>query len=488
MPFKHHPTKASLLSVLNGTADAAELRAVSEHIAVCARCRLVSERHGLLLRELNAYSHSTHPSKQTQAISKTLAFPKKTTAKTITARIAGGAIAATALLMIYAWPRHIQTVSAAELLSRAEAAQETADISQHSYRLNVGSTTCLTTDATWSQPEDSHSNLCGQLHGQLLKTHWDDRRMLSARSYRQWHDSLSQRKDSVLHQEPYWTVKTDTDEGLLRSASLRVRSSDYRPVGLTLEFAALESVSVTESEPTERHVYVPAMQTDMSVKAESLQHVDQPEDAIEAQAWNLLRTLGGDSGWEATITRKGTEVQVVGFIDDEPRRDKFEKAFSNLPGVSTDLEQPEVLPKRGSNGEGQPLAEKTLEQLIPDSHQRGERVTEIADASRAIVGKTFLCDHLIARRNAFQNSPSAHALTPLIEEERADILAATARLSDLLEPLLEPEQSRVSQVPLNYSEARQLDAAVLSLVNAAPKQTASLEETQKHIRSLLSKK
>jgi hypothetical protein len=487
MPFKHHPSKASLLSVLNGTADAAEQKSVSDHIAVCPRCSIVSERHGLLLRELGTYRDLSPQSKQTQAKSKPLAFPKKTTTKTIAARVVGGAVAAAALIILYAWPRHIQTVSAAELLSRAEASQETVDSSQHSYRMNVGSTTCLTTDATWSQPGDSRSDLCGRLHGQLLKTHWDDRRMLSARSYRQWHDSLSQRRDSVLHQEPYWTVKTDTDEGLLRSASLRVRSSDYRPVGLTLEFAALESVSVTESEPTERHVYVPAMQTNMSVKTESLEHIDQPEDAIEAQAWNLLRTLGGDSGWEATITRNGNQVRVVGFIDDESRRNKFEEAFSNLPGVSTDLKRPDVLPKRGSSGEGQPLAEKALEQLIPDSHQRGERVTEIADASRAIVGKTFLCDQLIARRNAFQNSPSAHALTPLIEEERAGILAATARLSDLLEPLLEPDQSRVSHVPLNYPEARQLDAAVLSLVNAAPKQTASLEDTQRHIRTLLSK-
>jgi hypothetical protein len=487
MPFKRHPSQALILSVLNGTADEAEQRVVSEHIAVCSRCRVVSERHGLLLRELGTYSQLTSQS-QAQANSKSLAFPKRTTAKAITAWIAGGAIAATTLIMISPWPRHIQTVSAAELLSRAEAAQETADISQHSYRMNVGSTTCLTTDATWSEPEDSHSDLCGRLHGQLLKTHWDDRRMLSARSYRRWHDSLSRRKDSILHQEPYWTVKTDTDEGLLRSASLRVRSSDYRPVGLTLEFAALEPVSVVENEPAERHVYVPAMATDMSVKTQNLQHVDQPEDAIEVQAWNLLRALGGDSGWEATITRKGTEVRIVGFIDDESRRGKFEEAFSHLQGVSTDLERPEVLPKRGTSGEGQPLAEKTLERLIPDSHQRGERVTEIADASRTIVGKAFLCDQLIARRNAFQSSPSAHALTPLIEEERADILAATARLSDLLEPLLEPGQSRVSHVPLNYSEARQLDAAVLSLVNAAPEQTASLEQTQKYIRSLLSKK
>ena len=232
MLFKHHPPKALILSVLNGTADGAEQTAVSNHIAVCARCRVVSERHGLLLRELGTYSRLTSRSTQAQAKSRSLALPQRATAKTIAVRIAGGAMAAAALIMISAWPRHIQTVSAAELLSRAEAAQETANTSQHSYRLHVGATSCLTTDATWSRSGDSRSDPCGRLHGQLLKTPWDDLRMLSARSYRQWHDSLSQRRDSVLHQEPYWTVKTDTNEGLLRSASLRVRSSDYRPVGL----------------------------------------------------------------------------------------------------------------------------------------------------------------------------------------------------------------------------------------------------------------
>src|ERR1700722_17488868 len=108
MPFKHHPPKASILSVLNGTADAVEQRAVTQPTPVCARCSVVSERHGLLLRELNAYKQHPPQEKQTQAKSKPLAFPKKTTAKTTAATIAGGAIAATALIMIYAWPRHIQ--------------------------------------------------------------------------------------------------------------------------------------------------------------------------------------------------------------------------------------------------------------------------------------------------------------------------------------------------------------------------------------------
>src|ERR1700722_4815298 len=102
MPFKHHPSEALILSALNGTADEAERRAVSEHIAVCTRCSVVSERHGLLLRELGTYSQLTSQSKQAQANSKSLTFPKRTTAKTKTAW-AGGAIAAAALIMISAW-------------------------------------------------------------------------------------------------------------------------------------------------------------------------------------------------------------------------------------------------------------------------------------------------------------------------------------------------------------------------------------------------
>jgi hypothetical protein len=353
--------------------------------------------------------------------------------------------------------------------------------------LNVGATTCNTADANWSQSMDASSNPCTRVRGRLLKANWDDRQMLSAHSYRKWHDALAWRRDSVLHQEPYWTLKTDTDRGLLRSASLRVRSSDYRPVELTLEFTAMEPVSVVEGESTERRVYVPAAQPDKQAKGESLQHVDEPADAIEVQAWNLLRTIGGDSGWEATISRKGGEVRVVGFVQDESRRNKFEQAFSSLQGVTTNLSQPEVLPKRGNNGAAPPLAEHTLETLIPDSHQRGERITEIADASRTIVGKAYLHDRLVARRKAFQDSPSAHALNLLVEEERAELLAATLRLSDLLEPLIETREDRIFHLPLSYSQARVLDAAVLSLVSAAPKQTASLQETRDQIRSLLSK-
>jgi hypothetical protein len=133
------------------------------------------------------------------------------------------------------------------------------------------------------------------------------------------------------------------------------------------------------------------------------------------------------------------------------------------------------------------LAERTLETLIPDAHERGKRITEISDASRAVVVKAYLHDSLLARRNVFQESPAAHALSPLIEEERGDLLAATIRLSDLLEPLIETLENHGIRVPLSYSQARTLDAAVLSLVNAAPKKSASLEQTTSLVHSLLPK-
>jgi hypothetical protein len=487
MPFKHHPSEALILSVFNGTASADDRSRVSAHFTVCARCRTVSEHKGMLLRELSDFSRSSSQRMQVQAEIKTLSFPKRRISKPAAFGYAGAALAATLLILLFAWPRHIQTVSAAELLSRAETAEIKTASARRFYRLYVGSTTCDTADANWSAPVNLQDNPCDLLHGKLRNTDWDEGQMLSAHSYRKWHDALARHTDSVLHQEPYWTLRTDTDQGSLRSASLRVRSSDYRPVELTLEFSTLQPVSVFEDEPTERHIHVPSATPDQLAKSETSQRVDEPADAIEVQAWNMLRALGADSGWEATITRKGGEVRVVGYVNDASRRDKFEQGFSKLEGVTLDLDRPGILPQRGSNGDAQPLAEHTLETLIPDSHERGERVTEISDASRTVVGKAYIYDRLLARRNALQESTSAHALDPLIEEERRELLTATLRLSNLLEPLIETSGNHSLHAPLSYSQARTLDGAVLSLVNAAPRQSASLAETTSLVRSLLSK-
>lgn len=483
MPFKHHPSTASILSVLNGTAHASEERLILAHFAACSRCHAVAERHRSLLRELSEFSQLSIQSHRDLAPSNLRSFPIKRKSMSTAVRFAGGAIAASLFILFFAWPRKIQVVSAAELLSKAEAS-ETNLSNNRQYRLNVGTTTCNTTDSEWSQPIGSSFGLCTHVRSELLQAHWNDHQMLSAHSYRKWHDSLVQHQDSVLHHEPYWTLKTDTNQGPLRSASLRVRSSDYRPVELTLEFSELQPISVVEEKPTERHLHVPVAEADKQVHSERLQPVDEPADAIEVQAWNMLRALGADSGWEATISRKAGEVRVVGFIADASRRDKVEQAFSNVQGVAVDLHQPGVLPRRGNNGDAQPLAERTLETLIPDSHERGQRVTEIADASRSVVGKAYLHDKLVARYNASQGSPAAHALMPLIDEERGDLLAATVRLSELLEPLIDTRKNLLHQ-PLNYLQARRLDAAVLSLVNAAPKQSASLEQTEDLVRSLL---
>lgn len=352
MLFKHHPSEALILSVLNGTAPAAEQKLVSEHVARCPRCQSVSAQKRVLLQDLSELSRSSSRNREPLSPSNTLVFPQRRSPKIFAPRIAWGAIAAALVIGIFAWPRHIQSVSAAELLSRAEATEVDTTASQHFYRLHVGTATCETSDPYWEQLSGPGDSPCERVHGQLLQARWDDRQMLSAHSYRQWHDGLLSHRDSVLHEEPYWTIKTDTDQGLLRSASLRVRSSDYRPVELTLIFAALEPVSVMEDIPQKRRIYIPPVTSEKLTKNEDLQPVDGPGDAIEVQAWNLLRTLGADSGWEATITRKGGEVRVVGLIRDKARQEKFDTVFSNLQGVTMALDQPALLPQRGGDGEG----------------------------------------------------------------------------------------------------------------------------------------
>jgi hypothetical protein len=482
MPFKHHPSSSLLLSVLNGSATS-ERDSVSAHVAVCARCRSVSARYGILLGDLRAIGDAAErkpfEARPVAAPVRVVGFPRAFLVKA-----AAGAIAAGFLLLMFGWPRHIQTVSASEILSRAEAAQGPAAVARHFYRLRLGQSTCNTADAHWDQDANLNSSPCARARGQLRQARWNDREMLSARSYRQWHDGLAKHRDFLDHQEPYWTIRTETDQGSLRSASLRIRSSDYHPVELTLKFASLDPISVVEDTPSEERVDVPSPSASPA-QSEQLQPVDDPADATEVQAWSLLRELGADSGWEATIVRKGRAVTVSGLVNDGARQAQFTEAFSRLPGVTVELNQPASLPQRDDSGNSLPLAESTLEAMIPDSHARGERITQISNASRAVVGKAFVYDRLLSRQRALAGSSAANALSPIARDERADLLAAMARLSDLLEPFPDMRGRRALQEPLSYAQARSLDAAILSLFNAAPRRSASLEQTTSVVRSLL---
>lgn len=137
------------------------------------------------------------------------------------------------------------------------------------------------------------------------------------------------------------------------------------------------------------------------------------------------------------------------------------------------LNHPEALPRRGDDGDAAPLAESALEAAIPDAHQLGERITEIINASQAVVGKAFLYDRLLASKRALQEGSQANALNSLIEDERTDLLAATTMLSSLLHPLLATPESCEFNESLSYAQARALDAGILSLYNGAPKRSAS---------------
>ena len=209
MLFKHHPSEALILSVLNGTAPAAEQKLVAEHIARCPRCQSVSAHKGILLQELGSLSRSSSRNRETPSSSNVRTFPQRRSSKVFAPRVVWGAIAAALVLGIFAWPRHIQSVSAAELLSRAEETEADTTASQHFYRLHVGTATCETSDSYWEQPSGQGDSPCERVHGQLLQARWDDRRMLSAHNYRQWHDGLVSHRDSVLHEEPYWTIKAE---------------------------------------------------------------------------------------------------------------------------------------------------------------------------------------------------------------------------------------------------------------------------------------
>jgi len=248
MLFKRHPSHAALLSVLNHTAPAEEQKLIMAHLTTCVRCRTVADSYEATLSDLNVFGRSRQSSGD--ARTKAHSFRNGRIFWSLAIRVSVGIITVAFFALMFLWFRHLQPVDAAELLSRAEAAQAPAKANEHHYRLQLGkhagAAICNTADERWARSIYLSTHPCGCVHNALIKAHWNNEAMLSVRSYRQWHDQLARHRDSVLHEEQYWTIKTDTDQGILQSASLRLRSSDFRPVELTLEFANLEPISVME--------------------------------------------------------------------------------------------------------------------------------------------------------------------------------------------------------------------------------------------------
>lgn len=486
-----HPPDHVILATLNGTSSRAEKRAVVEHIQTCSRCRATHDEYGRVLEGIAELA--LHPrAAQLRWTQRVQHWPFSYVARRKVFRASASVIAALVLVALGLQIAGIRSVNAGELLSRAESAEEEQKLVHHYYRVQVGGVDCTpeTGPAYATRIVNDH---CRPVQNVLTDAHWDTQSPLSIQSYKRWHDSLPWLHDSVQRDEPYWTIRTVTNQGALRAASLRLRTSNYAPVELKLEFVSMGPISIVEEDAAlfraqTRRKETPALEA---------QPRTNPMDESEVNAWTTLHRLGADSGWEATVLRRGDDVQVVGLVPDAHRREELQTAFAKIEGVNTflsavrsGLTAPDgFLAHRPPTGNSAPVAEDLLEEKFPEAGERGDYVTALSNTLRAIVGHAFEYEKLTRRHSALSGCSCAGALAFITKEQSEQLAKETAELRALLAPFTDARELSVDHRPLTYQEAQALDAKVQNLFIATDgSPVLGTERTIQQVASLLSKK
>jgi hypothetical protein len=468
-----HPSLSRILTTLNGSSTARQARLIQEHLKLCASCRRFAGESDRFLTELSSYSQ-TRPRRT--AASKIFWdgvawFPRP---RWVSALAIG-----TAFFLAASLPDGVPQVQASELLVRAETAQEARKgrvlLADPLYRIKMegNKTACQISGSRWQPVTGRSHNACDSLRQSLIGADWNSEDPLSVRTYRKWHNSLTKRRDSLIRGEIYSVVRTESSQGPIAAATLRVFSSDYLPVELRLEFSdsreiLVEAYRFTSPEPSAS--VLTAATESKPVDATGAQLMN----GIEVRAWQALHEVEADSGWDAAITRTAKSVVVVSSIAETGRIDRLRKLLQSEPHLelydlrSYRFNHASLWPRRPVSGTVIPLAEKMLEDRFSEASERSQYVTGVSNISKTVVGLAFEYERLRERRNALRSCTCAAHLDPLLRDTQARLAQQLRAEAELLSEALGPLPDSTRQAGLTYLAARRLDAAVESLFVAAP--------------------
>jgi hypothetical protein len=398
-------------------------------------------------------------------------------------------ITAAVIFVILFSSRTVPTVSAHELL--AQAVQNEDQFRRPvAFRIDVGGISCGVGRSDNPFVSKQTATRCFRAATLLQETPWGRGNPLSARTFLGWQSSLSQRHDSVTKQPSSWLITTATSIGPVQEARLTLRFADYHPLALYLKSA--DEQEVTVSEEAESTLFATDTNPPEISKAAPLKPADNPADVLEVQAWQMLRNLHADTGWEANVVREGDNVIVKATAPGEVRRQELASRFYAHPEMRLEMHNyqeasgtGDFLAQRALNGDAPALAQAWLEQQFPDHDSRNRYANHTVELSKIVLGRAFIVDQLQNRRRGLRECSCAPALAKLIHQETSLLTGAQAELRAAIQPLVGSPQHHAS-TPLTYEDAKRLDTALGSLLIASSSQNPlSYEQSIDLVQRLL---
>lgn len=327
---------------------------------------------------------------------------------------------------------------------------------------------------------------------------WTKGELLSARSFQRWRKGLHHKQDSVRKLMDAVEITTSTNEGVIRTATLRVRSSDYRPVYGRYAFAAdihQDPVEVSEAVPGEPEAPIftaSAEHTPLPRSTPAQPHFADPLDVAEAEVRLALHHAGADQSVLIAVERQQAAIKVWGIAPSEQTQEQITSALKGQNAVILDIRtedssQKGALPWQAYRGDAPALALDELQRLYAsDIEGRQKLLNSVDQVSRRLLAEARSRDALLrlAQRIQPTNAAQADELRSAAVRLERSMLADLSLLRIRLQPVLGSGDGEVHG--LNEGRAIRLYLRLHELLfQARTDDSLDLDTASSEIRDLL---
>jgi hypothetical protein len=378
-------------------------------------------------------------------------------------------VVAAAAAIFVVWQFNAPTVSASELLNRAQV-WDTNAASQRRQGVIYQKVEIRTPTVTFDQscyrdiegrrrPRRADASLQQIALQKAFKSGGVDwQRPLSALDFRTWNEQLPEKKDEVFSdRRGTLTLRTRTNSSDVREESLTVRSSDFRPVARRLVFRDLGEIDISElnyevlpwsavnvAQLFELETAAPApsaLQPALRKPVPAVPTVAALDEA-ELRARLALSEIGADTGENISVERTGTSVAITGFVETQPRKREIDQALLGLPLVSTSVSTFEL----------------RNQQLAASDEAQPSHVTENAAVAQTSPLEAYLASRSVPQEQAVQMSRDLFDDALEIDRQSLALDALERRF---------PPAAQTALTAANLALFRQLFARHLSALNQA---------------------
>ncbi len=502
-----HPEFEDLLLWQSRELDADEDVRIAEHLKSCLPCQeelagIESLKDRVVSVNTMAAQRSFHVAvERRRKYSWQWAYAFLATPRTGTAAVASVLIV---VLVVLSLTQFTPAARAETLLNHAIKEQQADSDGEYFLRVEAANLQCklgvevhtVTVRAAVLRNQET----CHALTEKFQAAGWTKSDLLSANSFQQWRKGLHRKEDSIRKLNDAVEVTTSTGEGVIRTATLRLRSSDYRPVYGKFEFAS--DVHEAAVEVTEAAADVPESTI---ATASTIPNPDNPLHAIavpsrpvdpldiaEAQTRLALHDAGVDRSVLVAVEREKAKIKVWGVVPSEQVRYQLAEALKDQRDVILSLQtensqEPGPLPWQAYRGDSPALALDTLQTLFPsDIEARQKLLNEVDKASRQVVAESRSRDALLYLTQRIQPADAelADQLRRAAASLEVSMLSDLSSLRDHLHPVL-GTTGRGGR-SLNESQAMRLYVRVHEvLFQARSGDPLDFDSASSEIRSLL---